>query len=232
MEKNINKIFKLIEDNKYQELFNFLQDKHADIDLEIINNDNETPLILSTKLGYINISIFLLSLGANVDVVDNFGFSPLLYSCINNMIELVKYILENNLNSDNKHNILENKNIHGNTPLISACYSACYEIIQMLIKNGASVNSKNNKGNTPLFGILTFNSKYKKNIVRTLLRNGAQVNISNTDGITPLELAWQGKDFKEITQILIYEGNAIPTKKLLLNSEFLKNSRKYKLETL
>ena len=172
MQKNNNKLFKLIENNNYQELFDFIQDKHADIDLEIINDDNETPLILSTKLGYTNISIFLLSFGANLDVVDNFGFSPLLYSCINNMIELVKYIFVNNINNDNKHNILENKNIHGNTPLISACYSACYEIIHILIKNGANVNSTNNNGNTSLFGILTFNSKYKKNIVRTLLRNG------------------------------------------------------------
>ena len=105
MQKNNNKLFKLIENNNYQELFDFIQDKHADIDLEIINDDNETPLILSTKLGYTNISIFLLSFGANLDVVDNFGFSPLLYSCINNMIELVKYIFVNNINNDNKHNI-------------------------------------------------------------------------------------------------------------------------------
>lgn len=229
---NIN-LIKAIENNNFDEVLDLIKNKDADI--EILNFNNETPIIIASKFGFNRIALLLVSLRVNINVKDNLGFSPLIYACINNMVNLVENILGYPFKDfDQKKEIIEHKNIYGNNALISACYLACPEIVLSLIKNRANVNSKNKKGDTPLIAILKFNSKFRENIVRLLIRNGALVNITNNQSESPIEYAWNSKDFSEITKILIFEGKAILPKKLMLqhNNNFLTFIRKNKLDKL
>ena len=104
----------------------------------------------------------------------------------------------------------------------------------ILIKYEANVNCKNKKGDTPLIAILTFNSQYRSSIIRLLLKQGALTNITNKENKSPVELAWNSKNFAEITSILIFEGGAVPPSNLMLeqDSDFLNFFRKNKLEKL
>ena len=80
-------------------------------------------------------------------------------------------------------------------------------------------NCKNKKKDTPLIAILTFNSQYRASIIRLLLKQGALTNVTNLENKSPVELAWNSKNFAEITKILIFEGGAIPPAKLMLEQD-------------
>lgn len=232
--KDNNKILiQMVENNNFEQVFNLIKEK--EVDIECLNSKNETPLITACKYGYNKISLLLISLRVKIDVTDDLQFSPLIYASANNMIEVVENILGYPFKDNNqKKKIIEHKNIYGNNALLTACYSASREIIDQLIKNGANVNSKNKKGDTPLIAILTFNSKYREGIIRLLIRKGALTNITNNDSKSPVEFAWESKNFAEITRILIFEGGAIPPTKMMLkqDNDFFKFVKKYKLEKL
>ena len=78
-------------------------------DPNIKNASNSTPLHLSAKRGYFDISKKLIEFGALIDVEDSEKNSPIHYACQNNYIELIKYLLL-------KTNKINEKNIYDKTP--------------------------------------------------------------------------------------------------------------------
>ena len=225
-------LINLIKNNSYQDVFNLINNKNADINF--VNSDNESPIMIACKYGYNKIAILLLSLKVEIDVIEpETLMTPLIYACINNMIEVVENILSYQFpDYQLKKKYLEHKNIHGNNALISSCFNACHRIIPMLINSGCNVNSKNNNMMTPLSAILMFNSIFREEIIETLIEKGALVNTSNNQNITPLDLAWKSKDNKNVTKILLYQGGAKPSQNLILDSDFLKFVSENKLDAI
>lgn len=74
---------------------------------------------------------------------------------------------------------------YGNTLLSAASQFGCYDICDLLIKEGANVNTQNNQGNTPLHYAIAYNMA---SICDLLVENGAHENIKNKKRLTP----WQG----------------------------------------
>lgn len=59
----------------------------------------------------------------------------------------------------------------------------------MLIKNGANLNARDNRKNTPLHSIAAISDPDKQcAIAKLLIENGADVNAKNADDKTPLDL--------------------------------------------
>jgi ankyrin repeat protein len=234
--ENNNNLIESVENNNFEQVLHLIRDKDADI--EFLNSKNETPLITACKYGYNQIALLLVSLRVNINVEDDLGFTPLIYACANNMIDVVENILGYPFKDFNQRKkLIEHKNIYGNNALLTACYSACREIVMALIKYGANVNCKNKKKDTPLIAILTFNSQNRASIIRLLLRQGALTNVTNLENKSLVELAWKSKNFAEITKILIFEGGAIPPAKLMLeqfnqDEDLFKFIRKIKLEKI
>ena len=225
-------LINLIKNNSYQDVFNLVKDKNAEIDY--VDSNDESPIMVACKYGYNQIALLLLSLHVNVNIIEpNTLMTPLIYACINNMVEVVDNILSYPFSDYHlKKKYLEHKNVHGNNALISSCFNACYQIIPMLLNSGCNVNSKNNNSMTPVSAIMMFNSIYREEILELLIEKGALVNISNNQGISPLDLAWRSKDNHNVTKMLLYQGGAKPGSNLVLDKDFAKFISECKLDKI
>ena len=95
------------------------------------------------------------------------------------------------------------KDKQGNTPLH---HVSLPEEVEFLIANGADVNAKNNKGETPLF---LPSRRNQEGIVQLLIAKGADGNARNNEGETPL---LQMSNQLRIVQLLIVGGADVNAK--------------------
>jgi ankyrin repeat protein len=204
-------------------LSNYLQGKNVDmflsrqnIDVNLRNNFSQTPILLTLNNNYIK---KLIALGADVNVQDYAGMSPLHYACSKNDPELVDLLLSSGANVNIKDSL-------GFTPLIS-CFKevtwpsfngpavgACgvyylstnrpqkvtsYKIVKALLNNGAKVNERDKEGRSALnYAILQNNQP----VLLLLLSSGAKV--SNVTSVR-----------EELLTNAIYRGNSEIVKWLL-----------------
>ena len=109
--------------------------KKQDIFVNIINND-----IQSLK-NYINS-------GHDLNIENNYGYTPLMYACVYNKIEVIELLLKHGVDV-NKQTIYRETALffayaHGNNSL---------EIIKMLLDAGADINKQNYLNETILIRI-------------------------------------------------------------------------------
>jgi ankyrin repeat protein len=76
----------------------------------------------------------------------------------------------------------------GFTPLHFAAQEHAAEVAELLLENGAEVDSSNSFGNTPLFAAV-FNSRGRGELIELLRSRGADPHRANDAGQTPLGLA-------------------------------------------
>jgi len=90
------------------------------------------------------------------------------------------------------------KDGYGVTPLYHAAGHSHKEIVELLIANGADVNT-NDSGGTPLHHAVT------KEIAELLIAKGADVNAKADNGLTPLNMSIE-RHLTEITTLLRKHG--------------------------
>ena len=167
------------------------------LDVNAVNNNGKTPLILACELQKNNFECveLLIKNGADVNKIDNEGYTALLLQSLNGNFECVKLLIENGADI----NMVDNKN---NTPLLLAARTKNYKCIELLIDKCLDVNVVNNLGNTPLL----IASQYSSNkSIKLLIKNGADVDKVDNDGNTSLMLASDSNIFKHI-KLLIENG--------------------------
>jgi ankyrin repeat protein len=74
---------------------------------------------------------------------------------------------------------LNQRDLHGDTPLHVVCVWGDLEPVKVLIEAGADVNARGDRGQTPLFRAVTGENI---EVVRLLLRAGADRRILDDDG--------------------------------------------------
>ena len=62
-------------------------------DIETINSNQQTPLIIASLRNHFNIIKYLISQGANINAKDYWDNTPLMYSFIYNRINIIKYLI-------------------------------------------------------------------------------------------------------------------------------------------
>ena len=140
----------------------------------------------------------LVKKGANLNVRDKYGNTPLVHAAIFGDKENVKTLLE--LGAD-----VEVRGQYGYSALIRAAQYGLYgdSIVKMLIDSGADVNAKSDIGNTAL--ILASYNGYL-DVVNLLLENGGDPYLKNKEGVEAFISASSGrrplvvarlKEFKE-----------------------------------
>lgn len=87
----------------------------------------------------------LLENGADVNVRDDDGNTPMVSACFKGHVCIVELLLKCNRIK------LDLCNYDGTTPLHAACLKGHKNIIQLLLDNGVSVDARDEKGNSALF---------------------------------------------------------------------------------
>jgi serine/threonine-protein phosphatase 6 regulatory ankyrin repeat subunit B len=111
------------------------------------------------------VALFLIARGANVNIPDNNGATPLL-RC--QSIEVAQALIEHgaNVNTYDKEQM---------TPLHMAAFGESRSALgRLLVKHGANVNARNNEGYTPLDFLVADDFRY--DFALFLVAHGAQLN--------------------------------------------------------
>ncbi len=111
----------------------------------------------------------LLSSGAPVDIIDEYGFTPLINACIRNRLDMVQLLIKYGANV----NLVD---MGGSTALLWAVDNNNTEISALLLKNGASANTYNTMGQPVLFYPLL---RKNKELIKLLTDFGANLDYAN-----------------------------------------------------
>jgi len=177
-------------------------------------------LIVDSAKGLLSKVEEYIRTGVNINGTDSKGNSALMFAANSGKFEIVKLLLENGANP-NQRNFVE-----GFTPIFDAIKNGHYDIVKLLIESGADLSVTDNQGNTPLLvsiynnnsdqitiALIEANSdvNYRNSldgfyplIASTILGNysiskalidyGARKNVSDINGITPLQYATSVKN--------------------------------------
>ena len=149
------------------------------------------------KLRY---SMLLLDAGADVNIKNITGETPIFFTGLYNMTNAQKDVIGQTLQT-----LLEAganpmiQNNEGNTPLhFASSISTNPNDILTLIANGANLMAKNGNGDTPLH--LAATRSFEN--LRTLLETGADVMARNNLDITPIDAAICKRRYKSVRFLL------------------------------
>lgn len=156
--------------------------------IQAIPNAGEKPQIIDV----------LLKSGANPNVDNGFGWTPLMEAVRQNDVDTVKALINYGANINATNN-------SGRTPLMIASNSGNLNILTVLLSNNADVGILTQDNQTAL--IIAVEKGYGQ-IVKALLEKGAEVNVSGDKGKTPLSIAAEKEDIY-IASLLIKKGATI-----------------------
>ena len=148
--------------------------------------DKITPLGLAAARNDKEMVKFLVEKGADINLEDGYGYTPLIIAMKYRNIGLAKDIID--LKPD--LNAICICSAIGDTPLTYLVnankYGGVADLCYYMIKNGADINKKNKEGNTPL---MIAAASYNYAIVGVLVNMGADYNIKNKEGKTAIDIA-------------------------------------------
>ena len=137
----------------------------------------------------------LIESGADVNIKNNGGWSPLYMAAAGGHLDVVKLLIAKGANVNTSNNF-------GWTPLHATVISGHQGIVELLLAKGANVNAKRIGGWTVLHQAVAGGNR---DIVELLIKSGADVNVERDDGLTPLDLAQQ-QNKTEIVELLRKHG--------------------------
>jgi ankyrin repeat protein len=160
------------------------------------SNDVSEPLLIVAAESQ-NRTVFetLVSHGADVNVKDSSGMSPLLYETMLNDIPGVTLLLDRHANVDVR-------GADGTTPLWTAVFAGHDGMVELLLKRGADANAKGLDGSTPLMAAAISGNVP---LVRSLIRSHADVNAKDKSGNSPLKFA-RHENHAEVVRMLRAAG--------------------------
>ncbi len=143
---------------------------------EYKNKYGNTPLIIAAERGNIRAVRILLSLGADVNALNNTSDSALSYACLRGHADVAKMLIKHGAD-------INNRNRYDDTPMVLAALSGNTVIIRHLHEAGADINSRGFWGKTPLMMAAL---KGYADAVKVMIELGADVKMSDIFGYNAL----------------------------------------------
>ena len=148
--------------------------------------------------------------GANVNVRNGLGMTPLYYVCYNHKnfkeeMKIARYLIDHGAN-------VNNEDINQLTPLLYATddnYNNL-ELIKLLVEKGADVNHKDRSGLTPLMKAVC-HPQYL-DIIKYLIEKGADINTRNIYDESAVNIAidyirfQKRREYLNVLSILLKNG--------------------------
>ncbi len=110
------------------------------IDLNILNLTGESPLMLASLKGDLDLATQMVKKGADVNKT---GWTPLHYAASNGHVEVIKLLLDN-------YAYIDAESPNGTTPLMMASLYGSVEAVKLLVEEGADPLIKNQQNLTAL----------------------------------------------------------------------------------
>ncbi|KAL4996392.1 hypothetical protein BDV10DRAFT_202423 [Aspergillus recurvatus] len=151
------------------------------------------PLSFAAEQGNEEISRLLLDYGAELEIRDVGGFTPLHIACQRNRLGTCMLLLDDGAN-------IEAVASDGHTPLNTATANCYLQMVQFLLERGANVEATDLEGDTIL--MLAVRS-CPEDILRLLIQHKADVRKQNRSGKTALDIA---KELGRRTGVAILEA--------------------------
>ncbi|KAG6617642.1 Serine/threonine-protein phosphatase 6 regulatory ankyrin repeat subunit B [Phytophthora cinnamomi] len=152
-----------------------------------------TPLHLAVITEEIDVIKELLAVGATLDAVDSDGQTPLLQACLGGQLKIVRMLL--NAGANPSH---QNRQAHSPLHYLSA-FCRDRQLLRDIIANGADVNAKSMKLNTPMhFAAMNGNEV----ATQVLLEHGASASVINEDKRSVVYLAkkWRHRSVEDLVR--------------------------------
>ncbi len=167
---------------------------HEGIAIHHYNNDEDTPLHVSSYNGHLNIVKLLIEKGSDVNFRNRRKQTPLHLAIFNGHSDVIEYLISKGADIDAPEN-------EGSNPASWAAYTGQIKILEILMKLGANIHGKDHANNTCLHW-----AAYKghTDIVELLVNLSADPNEKNSRGETPLDCAVSTGKIETVLFLLKY----------------------------
>ncbi|KAI0280250.1 hypothetical protein BC826DRAFT_1112292 [Russula brevipes] len=188
-----------------------------------------SPLHAAVYMGHLDTARVLLNHGADVNLEDEDGTTPLVLAYRDRNLEAMGLLLEHGANPDAQYDgcgsishdavsggntevmelLLQHKadvHIRGTDEdkwtLLHWVFGLNAKLVQILLDHGADINAQDAHHKTPLYRAA---EKGRLNFVRVLLGHGADVHVRGEGDQTPFQVA-QSRGHMEVAQLLLAHG--------------------------
>ncbi|KAF8058978.1 hypothetical protein FPV67DRAFT_1521642 [Lyophyllum atratum] len=154
-----------------------------------------TGLHATAAVGLLSIARSSIAEGADVNLKDFTGRSPLMYSLQGGHMELVDLLLSNGADPNTQDG-------DGITALVTVSVKGCETMARLLLEKGADLHARGRHGETPLYAA---SKQGHEAVARLLLMNGADVDAWQCHGETPLFMASK-RGHEAVARLLLING--------------------------
>lgn len=166
-------VHELVERNDLERVKQYVEQKHS---INKANRYKETALHLARTPEMVEL---LIKGGANVNIENHFGDSPLLQAVYRGNHGLVEMLIKHGAD-------LNHRNRFGDTPLQEAVNRDLIVMVALLVERGADINAQGRHGDTVLH---TAVRRGNRAMVRMLVQAGAVLDVKNDNGHKAADLA-------------------------------------------
>jgi len=182
-----------------QTLFNILTQQHPTWFLSLNPLKHYAKLLETACLhNHSDVVSMLIAMGANIEIKNSAGETPLCQACTEGHLPIVKILLKAKANihtTDRQYGSGQ-----GDTPLSKSCMQGHLEIVKILLKSGANMHTENQYGDTPLSHACMLGYT---DIILMLLKYGANIHEKDRHHhATPLSMVYALEDRKSVKALL------------------------------
>lgn len=167
--------------------------------LNSVDADNRTALHYAAAASSLDVLKLLLGYGAKTDVQSRVGVTPILWAMEFGDFDGFKMLVQHHANLE----LARHEGAVAFPPLSAALYDGRDAYAEVLIRAGANVRFRDEKGWTPLLHA-TFSNR-PSGIVTMLLDRGADANERNNDGNSVLSHALLRGNY-DVARLLLHSG--------------------------